>query len=211
MESCWVGINGHLRPPVVDQIYVRSPQYVFIHCAAVSELSYSCFSFTSYECLRSVSFTSSLRDWESIALLNSPYHSCPCRGTPLYWDNFHSGSASFLLLVKASVNALIKLAFSDAGAGGVGCVGQHQHNGIGAVCPYVGCITSATKGGAMLVFVLSGLTGMLHFAAWLLLGFCCAFNCKIGWLMAGLVVLGGRFGWTLSKTVAFFSHGLRLG
>ena len=50
------------------------------------------------------------------------------------------------------------------------------------------------KGGAMLVLVLKGLTGMLQFAAWLLLGFCCAFNCKMGWLMTGLAVLGGRFG-----------------
>ena len=83
----------------------------------------------------------------------------------MYWDNFHSGSGSFLLLVKASVNALIKLAFSKAGAGGVGCGGPPQHNGIGAVCPYVGCITGVTKGGAMLVVVLKGLTGMLQFAA----------------------------------------------
>ena len=92
------------------------------------------------------------------------------------------------------MNALIKLAFSDAGAGGLGCGGPPQHNGIGAVCPYVGCITGGTKGGAMLVVVLKGLTGMLQFAAWLLLGFCCTFNCMMRWLMTGLAVLGGRFG-----------------
>ena len=111
----------------------------------------------------------------------------------MYWDNFHSGSGSFLLLVKASVNALIKLAFSDAGAGGVVCGGPDQHNGIGAVCLYVGCITGVTKGGAMLVVVLKELTGMLQFAAWLLLGFCCAFNCKMRWLMTESAVLGSRF------------------
>ena len=68
------------------------------------------------------------------------------------------------MLDKASVNALIKLAFSDAGSGGVGCGGPPQHKGIGAVCPYVGCITGVTKGGAMLVVVLKGLTGMLQLA-----------------------------------------------
>ena len=112
----------------------------------------------------------------------------------MYSDNFHSDGGSFLLLVKASVNALIKMAFSDAGNGGVGCGRSPQHNGIGAVCPYVGCITGVTKGGAMLVVVPKGLTGMLQFAAWLLLRFYCAFICKMGWLMAGLAVLGGRYG-----------------
>ena len=89
------------------------------------------------------------------------------------------------------MNALIKLAFSDAG---VGCGGPPQHNGIGAVCPYVGCITGVTKDGAMLVVVLKVLTGMLQVAAWLLLRFCCAFNCKMGWMTVGSAVLGGRFG-----------------
>ena len=112
----------------------------------------------------------------------------------MYWDNYDSGSGSFLLLDKASVNALIKLAFSDAGAGGVGCGGTPQHNGIGAACPYVGCITGLTKGGAMLVVVLKGLTGMLQVAAWLLFGLCCALNCRMGWLIAGLAMLGGRYG-----------------
>ena len=92
------------------------------------------------------------------------------------------------------MNALIKLVFSDAGTGGVGCGGPPQHNGIGALCPYVGCITGVTKGGAMLVVVLKVLTGILQFAAWLPLRFCCTFNCKIGWLMTGLTVLGGKFG-----------------
>ena len=91
------------------------------------------------------------------------------------------------------MNALIKLEFSDVGTGGVGCGGPPQHNGIGAVCPYVGCITGVTKGGALVV-VLKGLTGMLQFSAWLLLGFCCTFNGKMGRLMTGLAVLGGRFG-----------------
>ena len=54
------------------------------------------------------------------------------------------------------MNALIKLAFSDAGVGGVGCGGPSQQNAIGAVYPYVGCITGVTKGGAMLVVVLKG-------------------------------------------------------
>ena len=69
------------------------------------------------------------------------------------------------MLVKASVNDLIKLAFSDAGAGGVGCGGPPQNNGTRAVCPYVGCTNGVTKGGAMLVIVLKGLTGMLKVAA----------------------------------------------
>ena len=59
---------------------------------------------------------------------------------------------------------------------------------------YVGCITGVTKGGAMLVVVLKGLTEMLQVAAWLLLRLCFAFNCKMGWLMVGLAVLEGRFG-----------------
>ena len=102
------------------------------------------------------------------------------------------------------MNALIRLAFSVIGAGGVRCGGPPQHNGIGAVCLYDGCITGVTKGGAMLVAVLRGLTGMLQLAALLLLGFCCAFNCKRGWLMTGLAGLGGRFGWPLLKAVALF-------
>ena len=112
----------------------------------------------------------------------------------MYWDNFHSGRGSFLLQVKASVNALIKLTFSDAGSGGVGCGEPPQHNGIEAVYPYNGCITGVTKGGAILVVVLKGLTEMLQVAAWLILRLCCAFNCKMGWLMAGLASLGGRPG-----------------
>ena len=89
------------------------------------------------------------------------------------------------------MNALIKLAFSDAGAGGVGRGGPPHHNGIGAVCWMYNRrdkrwrdVSSCTK----------GVNGMLQFAAWLLLGFCCTFNCKMGWLLAGLTVLGGRFG-----------------
>ena len=60
--------------------------------------------------------------------------------------------------------------------------------------PYVECITGETKGGAMLVVVLKGLIDMLQLAAWLLLGFCCSFICKMGWMMVGLAVLGGRCG-----------------
>ena len=52
-----------------------------------------------------------------------------------------SASGSFLLLVKASVNALI----SAAGDGGLACGGPSQHNGIGAVCPNAGGITGVEK------------------------------------------------------------------
>ena len=44
-----------------------------------------------------VNLTSSVKDCESMALLNCPNHSCHCKGSPLYYDNFHSGSGSFFL------------------------------------------------------------------------------------------------------------------
>ena len=90
------------------------------------------------------------------------------------------GSGSILLLVKSSVNALIKLEFSDAGSGGLGWGGPSQHKDIRAGCPYVGCDTGVTKGGAMLVVVIKGVNRDATVAAWLLLGFCCAINCKMG-------------------------------
>ena len=79
-----------------------------------------------------------------------------------------------------STNALISLELSAAGAGGMGCGGPPQHNGIGAVCGYVGGETSLTKGGAMLILVLKGLAGILQVALWLLLRFCGEVDCKIG-------------------------------
>ena len=39
-----------------------------------------------------VNLTSSVKDCASMALLNCPNNSCHCRGSPLYCDNFHSGS-----------------------------------------------------------------------------------------------------------------------
>ena len=143
-----------------------------------------------------------IRDWESI--LNWPYHSCHCRGSPWYWHNFHLGSGLFLLLVMASADGLSRLAFSAAGAGVVGCCGPAQHNDIGAVCSYNGCTMGKKKGGAMLVVVLKGLTGILRVAALLLFKFCWGVDCKIWWLMAGLEVHGGSVGWNLLKTAAIF-------
>ena len=94
--------------------------------------------------------------------------------------------AGLFLQNMASVNALIKVAFSAAGARGLGCGGRPQHNGIGTVCPHVGCITGVTKSGAILVVVLKGLMGMLQDAAWLLLTFCGTTDCGIGLLRAGI-------------------------
>ena len=39
-----------------------------------------------------------------------------------------------------------------------------------------------------------GLNREATVAAWLLLGFCCALVCKMGWMLVGLAVLGGRVG-----------------
>ena len=64
----------------------------------------------------------------------------------------------------ASANTLIRFAFSAAGAGGVVCSGLPQHNGTGAGWLYTAGIIGATKGDAVLVAVLKGLTWMLHVA-----------------------------------------------
>ena len=44
-----------------------------------------------------VNLTPSVKDCEAMALLNCPNHSCPCRGSPLCRDKFHSGDGSFCL------------------------------------------------------------------------------------------------------------------
>ena len=80
----------------------------------------------------------------------------------------------------ASANALIRLAFLAAGAGGVGCGWPTQPNGIGTVCPNVGGITGVTKSGAMLVVIQKTLMGVLQVAAWLLFTFCGSNDCGIG-------------------------------
>ena len=85
-----------------------------------------------------VNLTLSVKDCESMALLNCLNHSCHCRGSPLYSENFHSGNGLFFLQVIASANCFIKSAESKEGAGGVGCGGPPQCNGIGTVATYVG-------------------------------------------------------------------------
>ena len=107
-----------------------------------------------------VNLTSSVKDCASVALLNCLNHLCHCSGSPLYCDNFHSGSGSFFLQVIASANCFIKSAESKEGAEGVGCGGPPQHNGFGTVAPYVGGMIGVTKVGAVPVEELNGFACM---------------------------------------------------
>ena len=74
--------------------------------------------------------TLAVKECASMALLNCPNHSCHYRGSPLYCDNFHSGSGSFFLQVIASANCFFKSAESKEGAEAVGCGGPPQHKGV---------------------------------------------------------------------------------
>ena len=85
-----------------------------------------------------------------MALLNCSNHSCHCRGSTLYCDNFHSGKGSFFLQVVASANCLLKSAGSKEGVEVVGCGGPTQHNGFGTAAPYVGGMIGVTKLGRYL-------------------------------------------------------------
>ena len=107
-----------------------------------------------------VNLTSSVKDCESMALLNCPNHSCHCRGSPLLSDSFHTGNGSFFLQVIASANCFIKSAESKYGAKDVGCGGPPQHNGFGTVAPYVGGMIGVTKLGAVPVEELNGFACM---------------------------------------------------
>ena len=107
-----------------------------------------------------VNLTSSVNDCESMALLNCPKHSCHCRGSPLYIDNFHLGNGSFFLQVIASANCFIKSVESNEGADGVRCGGPTQHNSFGTVAQYVGWMIGVTKVGAVPVEKLNGFACM---------------------------------------------------
>ena len=95
-----------------------------------------------------------------MALLNSPNHSCHCRESPLYCENFHSGSGSFFLQIIASAKCFINSAESKEGAEGKRCGGRPQHNGFGTVAPYVGKMIGVTKVGAVSVEELNGFACM---------------------------------------------------
>ena len=132
----------HLRSSVLGASLYITPQY------ANSAMAILAFPVTRV--FKYVKLTSSFKDCESVALLNCPNHSCHCSGSPLYCDNFHSGSGSFFLQVMASANWFIKSAGSKEGAEGVGCGGPPQHNGFETVAPYVGGMIGVTKVGGCL-------------------------------------------------------------
>ena len=132
----------NLRSSVLIASLYITPQY------ANSAMTVLAFPVTRV--FKYVNLTSSVKDCASMALLNCPNHSCHCRGSPLYCDNFYSGSGSFFLQVIASTNCFIKSAESKEGAEGVGCGGPPQHNGFGTVAPYVGGMIGVTKVGRYL-------------------------------------------------------------
>ena len=85
----------------------------------------------------------SVSDFESLALLNCSSHSCHWKGSPLYCEDLHSGSESFLLLVTASANSFFKPSEPNEWAKGVTCDEPTQHNGFGTVKPYVSVVQVA--------------------------------------------------------------------
>ena len=132
---------SNLRSSVLSASLYIKPQY------ANSAMAVLAFPVTSV--FKYVNLTSSVKDCASMTLLNCPNHSCHCSGSPLYCDNFHSGSGSFFLQVIASANCFIKSVESKEGTEGVGCGGQPQHNGFGTVAPYVGGMIGVTKVGTV--------------------------------------------------------------
>ena len=129
----------NLRSSVLSASLYITPQYAN---SAMVVLAFPVIRVFKY-----VNLTSSVKDCESMALLNYPKYSCHCRGSPLYCDNFHSGSESFFLQVIASANCVIKSAESKGVAEGVGCGGPPQHNGFGTVAPNIGGVIGVTKVG----------------------------------------------------------------
>ena len=117
-------------------------------------------AFPATRVFKYVNLTSSVKNYESMALLNCPNHSCHCRGSPLYSDNFHSGNGSFFMQVTASANSFIKSAESKEGADVVGCGGPPQHNGFGTVASYVGGMIGVTNVWAVPVEELNGFACM---------------------------------------------------
>ena len=86
----------NLRSIVLSASININPQY------ANSAMAVLAFPFTRN--FEYVNLTSSVQDGESVALLICQKHSCHCRGSPLYSDNFHSVNGSFLLQVIATAN-----------------------------------------------------------------------------------------------------------
>ena len=132
MVSCWVCLKGikdrtfacgwpDLRSKVLSAPLYTAPQYAN---SAIAVLAWPVTRVVKY-----VSLASSGRDWQSIAHSNPAYHSCHCRGSPLYCDYFHLNNWSLFLQVTASANALIVLAFLPAG---VKRDGPPPYNDIGA-------------------------------------------------------------------------------
>ena len=91
----------NLRSSVLSASLYITQQYVN------SEIAVLAFPVTRVS--KYVNLTSSVKDCESTALLNCPNHSCHCRGSPLYCDNFYSGSGSFILQVIASANCFCQI------------------------------------------------------------------------------------------------------
>ena len=140
LTTAWGWPN--LRSSVISALLYITPQY------ANSTMAVLAFPVTRV--FKYVNLTSSTKDCGSMALLNCPHRSCHYRGSPLYCDNFHSGSGSLFLQVIASANCSIKSAESKEGAEGVGCVGPPQHNWFGMLAPYVGGMIGVTKVGRYL-------------------------------------------------------------
>ena len=112
----------NLRSSVSSATLYITPQY------ANSAMAVLAFPVTRV--FKYVNLTSSVKDCASMVLLNCPNFSCHCSGSPLYSDNFHSGSGSFLLQVIASANGFIKSAESKEGNQGVGCGGPPHTMGL---------------------------------------------------------------------------------
>ena len=146
LTTAWGWPN--LRSSVLSASLNINPQY------ANSAMAVSAFPVTRV--YKYVNLTASVKDCESMALLNCPNNSCHCRGSALYSDNFHSGNGLFFLQVSASANCFIKSMESKKRAEGVGCGGPPQHNGLGTVALYVGGMIGVTKVRAVPVKELTG-------------------------------------------------------
>ena len=86
--------------------------------------------FRFQEFFMKVNLTSSLKEFNTEALLNWSNCSCKCRGSPLYCDSFYSSSGSLFLLVFASRNIFVKSAEFKARAESGGCCCPFKYNGF---------------------------------------------------------------------------------
>ena len=100
----------NLRSSVLSASLYITPQYANSAMAVLA--------FPVSRVFKYVNLTSSVKDCASMALLNCLNHSCHCIVSPLYCDNFHSGSGSFFLQLIASANCFSKSAESKEGAEG---------------------------------------------------------------------------------------------